>query len=86
MIKCQNPVQEKPVHGNIAKRIADKITEVKVGPYIHELRYEVLIKRGNILKKLYPCNQAINRYSSPVKQTSALIRAKVKKGDMLAVK
>ena len=54
-------------------------------PDIHELMYEGLMKRKNILKKLYLPDLAMNRYSSGVKQTAALIRGKVKKGEMRAV-
>ena len=64
----------------IARRIADNITAVKVGPDIHELRYEVLMKRENILKNLNPPEQAMNHFSSATKQTAAMIKSKVKKG------
>ena len=73
----------KPAHGMIATRIANNIQAFKVGPNIHELRYNVLMKRENILRKIYQHEQAMDRLHSATRQTASMIRGKIKKGEML---
>ena len=75
----------KPALGMIATRINNNIRAVKGGLNIHELRYKVLMKRENILKKIYPPEQAIERLSSAIKQTGPMIRNKIEKNELWAM-
>ena len=79
------PVENAPVHGMIASRIANNIRVVKMGPNIHELRYNVLMKRENIFGKMYPPEQAMGRLHSTTRQTASMIKGEIKTGEMCAV-